>query len=50
MNLAFYSSLAHLPIGVAVTVEFLGPLALATALSDGCVTWPPSGRPRSAWC
>lgn len=33
MNLAFYSSLAHLPIGVAVTVEFLGPLALATALS-----------------
>ena len=33
MNLAFYSSLAHLHIGVAVTVEFLGPLALATALS-----------------
>jgi inner membrane transporter RhtA len=33
MNLAFYSSLARLPIGVAVTVEFLGPLALATALS-----------------
>ena len=33
MNLAFYSSLAHLPIGVAVTVEFLGPLTLATALS-----------------
>jgi inner membrane transporter RhtA len=33
MNLAFYSSLAHLPIGVAVTVEFLGPLALATVLS-----------------
>ena len=33
MNLAFYGSLAHLPIGVAVTVEFLGPLTLATALS-----------------
>ena len=33
MNLAFYASLAHLPIGVAVTVEFLGPLTLATALS-----------------
>ena len=33
MNLAFYSSLAHLPIGVAVTIEFLGPLTLATALS-----------------
>jgi inner membrane transporter RhtA len=33
MNLAFYASLAHLPIGVAVTIEFLGPLALATVLS-----------------
>lgn len=33
MNFAFYESLARLPIGVAVTIEFLGPLALATALS-----------------
>lgn len=33
MNTAFYSSLAYLPIGVAVTVEFLGPLGLAAALS-----------------
>lgn len=33
MNLAFYASLAHLPIGVAVTIEFLGPLTLATVLS-----------------
>jgi inner membrane transporter RhtA len=33
MNLAFYSSLARLPIGVAVTVEFVGPLVLATVLS-----------------
>jgi len=33
MNLAFYASLAHLPIGVAVTVEFLGPLTLATVLA-----------------
>ncbi|GAB3882650.1 EamA family transporter [Terrabacter terrigena] len=33
MNTAFYASLAHLPIGVAVTVEFLGPLGLAAALS-----------------
>lgn len=31
MNLTFYASLAHLPIGVAVTVEFLGPLLLAAA-------------------
>lgn len=33
MNWSFYGSLAHLPIGVAVTVEFIGPLALATVLS-----------------
>lgn len=33
MNFTFYGSLAHLPIGVAVTIEFLGPLALATILS-----------------
>lgn len=33
MNLAFYASLSRLPIGVAVTIEFLGPLTLATALS-----------------
>lgn len=29
MNSAFYGALAHLPIGVAVTVEFVGPLTLA---------------------
>ncbi|MGL5862903.1 MAG: EamA family transporter [Phycicoccus sp.] len=33
MNFAFYGSLAYLPIGVAVTIEFLGPLALAAMLS-----------------
>lgn len=33
MNLAFYASLLRLPIGVAVTIEFLGPLTLAAALS-----------------
>lgn len=33
MNTAFYASLAHVPIGVAVTIEFLGPLTLAAALS-----------------
>lgn len=33
MNAAFYGSLARLPIGVAVTIEFVGPLLLSTALS-----------------
>lgn len=33
MNFAFYASLGHLPIGVAVTIEFVGPLALAAVLS-----------------
>ncbi len=33
MNWTFYSSLVHLPLGVAVTVEFCGPLVLAAVLS-----------------
>ena len=33
MNGLFYESIARVPLGVALTVEFLGPLGLAAALS-----------------
>jgi inner membrane transporter RhtA len=33
MNLAFYGALSRIPIGVTVTIEFIGPLVLATVLS-----------------
>lgn len=33
MNVSLYASFNHLPLGLAVTLEFLGPLLLATFLS-----------------
>ncbi|MDR1807168.1 MAG: EamA family transporter [Propionibacteriaceae bacterium] len=35
MNAAIYAAFAHIPIGLAVTIEFLGPLAVAIGQGRG---------------
>jgi inner membrane transporter RhtA len=39
MNLCFYFSLTRIPLGVAVTVEALGPLALSVVVSRHKTAW-----------
>jgi len=35
MNVTFYQAIARIPVGLAVTIEFLGPLAVAIVKSRG---------------
>jgi inner membrane transporter RhtA len=39
MNVCFYNALTRIPLGVAVTVEALGPLALSVAVSQRKTAW-----------
>ena len=39
MNLPFYESIARIPLGVAVTFEFVGPLGVAIRARAGRSTW-----------
>jgi inner membrane transporter RhtA len=39
MNILFYETLARLPLGIAVTIEMLGPLVLSVVVSRRASAW-----------
>jgi inner membrane transporter RhtA len=39
MNLCFYEAISRIPLGIAVTIEALGPLTLSVALSRRRTAW-----------
>ena len=49
MNVSFYEAIARIPLGVAVTVEFSGPLTLALVGSRRSTDGPLGRTTRSVW-